>query len=483
MRKGFGAFVALALLAGVALVPARSPAARAQAAAPAISCSGAPEPSPMQGHYTGTWHSDGLYHFNALGHDIQLTVTIDGTIDVTVTPDGQMSGTVQGNVQAPVTHEGQRDVSSGYGTISGPIQGVFSAGGSIVLLPHPTILMHWGTFVGGGYTEDRTIVMPDYQLPVAGFDCISAQGTIAENGFPEQNIVDDANGTIAQIPGIGTATGTWSITSDSAAKFASLSQQVDALIGASNVLLGNTGTPLSPAAVEQQIVAPLKALEAAIEADPTVARCLLDRLGAWEMVAVRLLQARAQGAGVSDLLSLRHAADAIRAAQSLNLDCQVALDATAATITAAGESMLDASVNARSWSQAALLARELILLGGDGTRAPLQTRLNADLHAQLAGRSGLLGLARAAYLLGDDADATTAAHLSSTHTTFREQHLIRRVGPRSGAPFASSLGAKHLPRCRRTPGVGAVQRTPVLGCQQHAWLPTAGVRRTAPTRV
>src|SRR5947209_6503816 len=155
----------------------------AQAQNAPLPCTAQTTVAPMQGHYTGPWHSDGDYHFITMGYDVELKVTIDGTLDLTVSSDGHVTGTATGKVDAPVYHGGQKDVSSGYGTISGSITGVLT-GGSALVLSHPTIDMHWGTFVGGGYTVERFISMPDYQLSGPSGDCVSASGTIAEDGFP-----------------------------------------------------------------------------------------------------------------------------------------------------------------------------------------------------------------------------------------------------------------------------------------------------------
>jgi cell division septation protein DedD len=205
---------------------------------------------------------------------------------------------------------------------------------------------------------------------------------------------------------------------------------------------------------------------AAIEADPTVARCLTDGLGAWEALAVHTLQARAQSTAVADVLSLRHAADTLRAARALNVDCAIGLDATAATINAEGQTMLDAAINIRSWAQVALLARELILIGGDGARASVQARINADLHAQVSG-SNPLDLARAAYLLADDADAITAAARVSSHTAISsdmDRHQLAtacvsgRGLQRRPAPTSITV-RKQGGSALETPTVGANNRT------------------------
>lgn len=418
MGKVLTAFAGVSLLGAAVIMPFSSRPARAQSSTLPGGCSGSTPAYPMQGHYTGPWHSDGDYHFNAFGRDIDLRITIDGTIDATVTPDGRLSGTVQGKVDAPITHNGQRDVSSGYGTIGGSIQGVFSPGGGLVELPQPTILMHWGTFVGGGYTADRTITMPTYEFTVGSFNCVGSSGTISEQNFPVQNIVDDANGQLVQIPGVGSATGSWQLASDSTSTFSQLSLQVDAFIAQSNAVLNAPSGTLTPALIGQQIVQPLQRLETAIRSDPSVSRCLMDRLAAWEATAVPGLLQRALSNVPSDLVSLRQATDLLRSARLLNLDCAIADAPTASTLAASGGSMLDGSIARHDWSGAILLFRELVLLGGDAARTPLQQRMAQDLHAQVqraAVGAGLLELARVSYVFGDDADATTAFQRLTAH--------------------------------------------------------------------
>src|SRR5437588_11829668 len=118
---------AVALLICAAIAPGRTMTlARAQSAP--LPCSTQPTASPMQGHYTGPWHSDGDYHFLTMGYDVELKVIIDGTLDLTVTPDGHVTGTATGTVNAPVYDFGQQDVSSRTGTISGSVTGVLTDG-------------------------------------------------------------------------------------------------------------------------------------------------------------------------------------------------------------------------------------------------------------------------------------------------------------------------------------------------------------------
>lgn len=405
---------AVTLLIAGSLVPSQWATVRAQSVPP-VNCSGTPLSTPMQGHYTGPWHSEGDYHFSAFGRDVQLHITIAGTLDVTVTADGRMVGNVHGTVDAPVTHEGQRDVSSGTGTISGTLQGVVASSGSLVLLSHPVIDMKWGTF-SPPYYQERFITMPDYQFPVGALDCVSAAGTIAEQGFPVQYIVDDANGQIVQVPGIGAATGTWSLTSDGAPAFSQLSQQVDSFIhDANGVLAGQT---ITPGVVEARIAGPLRGLEATIRQHPDVARCLLDRLGAWEASIVPVLVQRARAIISSDLPSVRSGEELLRSAHLLNLDCAVPEDAAVSAVTTAAGGLLDRAVMARDWPGAALALRESLLIAGSAGAPAARKQLSADFHllaASTSDRVARLDLARMAYAVGDDADARAAAPTVAVH--------------------------------------------------------------------
>lgn len=449
MRKGRALLGVVSILLAVAVSP-RAPRAGAQAAAPPASCAGSVASTPMQGRYTGTWRSTGDYHFTTLGHDIDLQVSIEGTLDVTVDAGGQVSGTVRGTVDAPVMHDGQRDVSSGTGTISGQIGGALGANAAGLILAQPVIFMHWGTFAGSGYTADRYITMPDYQFPLSGSDCVDASGAIAEQNFPVQNIVDDFNGQISQVPGVGSASGTWSLVSDSASRFAQLSQQVDAFISQANSLLNNRAANLTPAAVAAQVTSPLQQLESTIRQDPTVARCLLDRLDAWEAAAVTGLLHGAAGETISDVTALRRAGDLLRSARQLNLDCNVPEGDLPSSLAAAARTMLDGAVARNAWPDVMLVSRELLLLDGEGGRAPLQQRLNSDLHLALSTGSdnqGLLAVLRVAYALGDDEDAAVAfARLTP------EQALIGRRSTSMWRRGATHHPPKHRARPRRKKG-------------------------------
>src|SRR5438067_13474946 len=113
----------------VALLGTGSPApaspVSAQTSLPPCAASG--PVTPMQGHYTGQWHSNAIYHFAVFDTDLILTIVIDGTLDATVSASGRVSGSVTGRVDAPINHDGQQDVSSGYGTISGGLTGIFGS--------------------------------------------------------------------------------------------------------------------------------------------------------------------------------------------------------------------------------------------------------------------------------------------------------------------------------------------------------------------
>src|SRR4051812_34404221 len=105
--------VGLALLLAVAIAvqgATRGTAvpARAQSPPPAACNGGQIAATPMQGHYTGAWHSDAVYQFNAFNTIVNLDVTINGTLDAHVEPDGSVSGTAVGQVDAPIIHDGQR---------------------------------------------------------------------------------------------------------------------------------------------------------------------------------------------------------------------------------------------------------------------------------------------------------------------------------------------------------------------------------------
>jgi hypothetical protein len=400
--------VLVLLLSAGTLSPRTAPITRAQT----LPCSGTPSTLPMQGHYTGPWHSDADYHFAVFNTDLLLHVTIDGTLDVTVAPDGSVTGTASGKVDAPIYDYGTKDVSSGYGTISGPVTGSIATG---LVVNAPVIDMQWGTFVGGGYTVERFITMPNYTLSVGSNDCVSAGGTISETNFPTMNVVDDGGGQMTQAPGIGQAGGTWQLTSDAAATFTSLSKQVDAFISSANAVLA--GSELSAVTVRQQIVEPLQTLQRAIASHPDVARCLEERLGAWEASAVPALYARIPLTDTS-AAGLRASAGLLREGAALGADCDIPDSGASDRLLTSARSALDASIAAADWAQAALVAREIVLWQGDSIRPSLQTEINADLHARLTtfpDSGNALTVARAAYALGDQGDMTSAYKRLTAH--------------------------------------------------------------------
>lgn len=455
--------VSVLVLAG-ALSPWRLSMPAVRAASPSVSCAATPSTAPMQGHFTGPWHSDGDYHFHVFNTDLDLKIIIDGTIDATVTPDGQISAIAQGKVDAPITHDGQRDVSSGYGTIKGILSGILNAGSATLVLSHPIIDMQWGTFVAGGYTVERFITMPDYQFPISTSGCVTAGGTISESGFPVMNLVADGQGQLTQAPGVGNATGTWTLTSDKAQMFGQLSNEVEGFTAHADAVLGDSATPLTPSTVQAQILAPLQDLRSRISAEPAVARCLLDRLSAWQARALPPLFRRAiLPAGPISVPLLRGAADTLRSAASLNLDCAVPDGGAADALTATGGAMLDRAIAARSWSDTALVLRELLLLGGNGARASLTSRMNGDLHGLIAGTadtSALLDEARAAYALGDDVDAAAATtrlrpHLAPASHPAPAQHRKRKKKRKPAAgPTATPKPARKvrpMPKPTTTP--------------------------------
>ncbi|GAC1465186.1 MAG: hypothetical protein PVSMB7_09210 [Chloroflexota bacterium] len=363
----------------------------------------------MQGHYAGTWRSDGDYHFAVFGTDLDLKIAIDGTLDAIVSFDGHVNGTATGKVDAPITAYGRPDISGGIGTITGQIRGVFSSSGSLLVLTNAVIDMHWGTF-GGGHAIERTIAMPDYSFPVESVDCVSAAGSISETNFPVQNIVADEAGQLVQLPGIGVAGGMWHLESGRATHFRELSQQVDAFISSANRTLDNSAAPPSGRVLDQQVVQPLHILQDTIRQDPDVARCLLERLAAWEGSAIAALRQRAHVfIGSNTLDSLRHAADVLAVARTLSADCTLGPDSTDGEMNASLLAMMNRAVRAYDWNTTALVARELVRSGTPGTQ--VRDALFDDIHVLLAassGRDALLMVARFASVTGDGHDASSA---------------------------------------------------------------------------
>lgn len=446
MRKA-RTFLALVLLGTITTAsPPNSTRAFAQSA-PQPSCTGQPTAIPMQGHYTGMWHSDGDYHFAVFNTDLDLKVTLDGTLDLAVSPDGHVSGRATASVNAPITDYGRPDISGGIGTISGPVSGVFTSAGSLLVLSGATIDMHWGTF-GGGHAVERMIDMPDYSFPVSSAGCVSASGSIAETNFPVQNVVADQAGQMVQVPGIGAATGTWQIQSDKAARFQDLSQQVDSFTSSAAAALSAGPTAPSAAEVDQRVIQPLRALQATIKQDPEVARCLLERLARWEGTALPALLQRAQAlAAGSDVGSLRQAGDLVRAARSLDADCALGTQSASDAVAGADQGMLDRALQSRDWGLAALAARELLLLGtpGDQLRRHLGDQIHSLVAASRDARSMLM-TARFAYAVGDASDARAVLHASA------------RTASAEAVPAKAKKGKKKKHRAAPRPTATAVPR-------------------------
>jgi hypothetical protein len=372
--------------------------------------------TPMQGQYSGPWHSDGDYHFSVFNTDLDLQIIIDGTLSLTVTADGHVSGTASGTVDAPIYDYGRKDVSSGYGTISGVINGTMTGAGSSLVLSAPVIFMHWGTFVGGGYTVDQNITMPDYSFSVGSTACVSSSGSIAETDFPPKWIVPDGTGQPPVLaPGMGTATGTWSVSSTDTPLYEGLSQQVDSFIASANSVLA--GKP-SYAEAETQIVQPLQALVAAISAHPTVARCLLERLGAWAASTSATLYTQTgdllpvlPGNTGGQTAAFRAVTSSIRLAGTLGASCHVADGGVPSGLTATLTAAIRSAAATGDAETTALLARELLLWKGAPGESAVGTALNGGLHSRLAGASTTalqMDALRQAYAFGDDADATAA---------------------------------------------------------------------------
>ncbi len=452
MGKGPTILWCLALCAGLFLAPASGTTVGAQTA-PLPTCSGTLSSAPMPGRYTGPWHSDGDYHFAVFNTDLDLTITIDGTLDVTVSPDGRVSGVARGTVDAPIHHDGIHDVSSGTGTISGIVQGVLAPGSSTVILSQPVIAMQWGTFIPDGYTVPRSITMPNYQFPLAGTDCVSLHGTIAEQNFPTQFVVADGASGLTQAAGIGGATGTWSVSHVESATFTQLSQQVDAFIAGANAALMPSSGPLSTATFHSSVLQPLKNLIAAINQNPDVSRCLLERIDAWVATTVPSLRLRAQRLGASvDLRALRQATDLYRFSQLMQSDCLVPSDGTLNGISVAETSLLDRAVQTRDWSTAALATREMILATADST-GPAH-RFTSDLHDLLKASlapSDKLDATRIAYALGDDADARSTASSGLHAVSFRSMSSVRVAKRHKKRKHASKRIPTRIPTPKPTP--------------------------------
>ncbi|MDQ2745564.1 MAG: hypothetical protein M3Z66_25190, partial [Chloroflexota bacterium] len=208
-----------------------------------------------------------------------------------------------------------------------------------------------------------------------------------------------------------------------------LSSQVDSLLGQGSALL--TGpSPLTYAQINAQLIQPLQQLESTIRGDATVARCLIDRIAAWEVATLPALFQRAS-ATPGDLNALRQSSDLLRGAHALNLDCALGDGNAGTAVQAAGDTLLDGAVNANDWAQTVLLWRELALLDGSGATA--SARITTDLHAQAPGTASM-SLFRAAYVLGDITDAQAlyqtlsapGSHASEMQRHPRHKHKRKR---------------------------------------------------------
>lgn len=435
---------ALALLLVSVLIPHRMQPAVAQSATP--TCSGTALVSPMAGHYTGPWQSTATYTFQTTFSTGPVTVTIPmtikGTLDVTIDPNGQVSGTATGDVNAPVVHDGQQDISSGTGTIRGRLTGLVTTGTAQIILNAPIIDMFWGLFGGGtnGRWENH-ITMPNYTLAVAGFDCVSTLGTLRENGFPPMNLVPDGlPDAPAVVPGVGQAGGSWQLINDDSSTFSTLSMQVDSFITAANALIHGPPAGLTATAVQSAILAPWHTLLTSINAHPSVARCLLDKLGTWEAQALPLLFAHATAlAQSSNFADLRTASDLLAETSTLN-GCTLPDGGATAALSATERADLDTAVRSGTWADMAVLARELLLNGT--APATILSALTIDLHAKIAGGTGtaaVLDAGRVAYALGDDADASAATHRATTA-------LLRPHASVPWKPSKKKSGKKRRPK-------------------------------------
>jgi hypothetical protein len=301
--------------------------------------------------------------------------------------------------------------------------------------------MHWGTFVGGGYTVEKFITMPDYAFSIGTEGCVSASGAISETDFPVMAIVADGANEMTYAPGVGTASGSWSLQSAHAAAFATLSSRVDAFIAESNAVL--QGGSLSAGEVQTQIAVPLRALLADITADPTVSRCMLERLAAWEVSVVPALRTRAVAVPlVGGPAAFRTALDLARGANLLAVQCPNASTDVLPSIVDSTLSALDSAVSRRDWSATALLAREALVAD-----APPAAHLMADLHvlAGLGAKADRMAVGRMAYAVGDDADARVAIAGSSARVS-----LSHRVPTHT----------KKKPKKKKTPAAKKSKPTP-----------------------
>jgi hypothetical protein len=220
-------------------------------------------------------------------------------------------------------------------------------------------------------------------------------------------------------------------------------------------------------------VEPLHDLEATISANPDVARCLLERLGAWERSAVTGLLARASSATPTGLAQMRSQGDLLRVFSALNTDCALPDGGAAASLQSAELGALRASVASRDWPQVALLAREFLLWHGSSGQSLLQNTLDAGLHTALQSATdarALLEVARAAYVFSDDADATAAyKRLTASSGPARPHALSTRK---------KKKGTKKRPRPKPTP---TATPQPVRSLEQVLTDGVAGIKGQAAT--
>lgn len=490
----------IALCLGVLVAPVRSTTVQAQTAPPP-SCSGAPTSTPLPGRYTGPWHSGADYHFAVFNTDLDLTITIDGMLDVTVTPDGRVSGVAKGTVDAPIHHDGIHDVSSGTGTISGIVQGIVTPTSTTIILTAPVIAMQWGTFIPNGYTVPRSITMPTYQFSLNHADCVTLQGGISEHDFPTQFVVADGASGLTQAAGIGDAGGTWSLFHVQSAAFTQLSQQVDAYISDANTALATSNGPLTTVAFNTSVLQPLKTLLVSIHNNPDISRCLLERLNAWVATTVPSLRLRAQGLGsAADLNTLRQGSDLFRFSVLLQVECRVSDDATLHAISSADMSAFDRAVLARDWSTAALTAREALLTAADPTGVTRQ--FTSDLHHLSQGPlspSEKIDVARVAYAIGDDADArvaTPALAQAATYTTHavlgagkkhkKRKHSSKPIRTRTPTPTFRPTATPTSTATPKPISLAAALQSGMVGMTAHtsggaspflSWQPVAGATK------
>jgi hypothetical protein len=245
--------------------------------------------------------------------------------------------------------------------------------------------------------------------------------------------------------------------------------------------------------VNRTIIQPLDSLEAAIGSDPSVRRCLLERLRAWEASVIPALFSQAQSrADTGDLGTLRQASDLLRAAQALNGDCSLPDGGAGAAVTSRQKALLDSSFAERDWAQAALLMREILLLQGAPAQAALPGWVSGDLHPLLretTDQQELLTLARIAYAVGDDADSNTASQQLSSHmrpfrpegkTKPRKKHrkkVVKRAPPATPTPTPTPAAAGKALLQVLYDGVTRIDGRASGSAATFSWQPVTGAQR------